>query len=55
MSYVAEDYKIKRYMLFKQRMSDENKKNGWGIQYFNKEQDIINEFANMRKIAQKII
>lgn len=55
MSYVAEDYKIKRYTLFKERMSDENKKNGWGIQYFNKEQDIINEFANMRKIAQKII
>jgi hypothetical protein len=55
MSYVSEDYKIRRYISFKERMSDENKKYGWGIQYLNDEQNIKNDFSRVRSIAKKII
>lgn len=55
MNYVNEEYKINRYRLFKQRLSDENIRNNWGIQYTFDEKRLRDAFKITRETAQKLI
>jgi len=43
-SYLSAEYIIKRYKQNASRLSDENKKNNWGIHYNESEQTIIDKF-----------
>lgn len=44
--YINPDYMVKRHAMFAARMSDDNKKLGWGVHYQYPEQKIREEFAN---------
>lgn len=46
---------IEKYKAYASRLSDENKKNGWGVHYLNNEEQITKEFNDLRKKAIKII
>lgn len=54
-SYIEENYKINRYLVYSRRMSEENLINNWGCYYLNNSQQIIESFSNIRKKAIKII
>lgn len=47
--FINEDYIVNRYKLFANRMSSLNKKNGWGVQYLQKEKEIREHFEQMKK------
>lgn len=46
MKFLNEDYIVNRYLQFKNRMSMENHRNGWGIQYKAEEEQIRIDFKN---------
>jgi len=52
--YLSEDYRIKKHRLHCDRLSEHNKTQGWGIHYFQNEENIRNQFISMRKSAIKI-
>lgn len=47
-SYVGEQYVINRYKRNASRLSEENKKHGWGVHYNDKEQTIRDKFTVAR-------
>lgn len=47
-SYIGEQYVINRYKRNSSRLSEENKKHGWGIHYNDNEQTIKNKFEVAR-------
>lgn len=49
------DFQVARYKLYAERLSDENKKQGWGNHYIQAENDIRNGYIVWRKDAIKII
>lgn len=49
MKFLNEDYIVNRYRQFKNRMSIENKNNGWGIQYLEEENKLRETFRNHLK------
>lgn len=53
--YVNPDYMVARHKVFASRLSDENKKRGYGGHYLYNEEQIRNEFSEARKQAIKII
>ena len=55
MKFLDEDYLVNRYKMFKNRMSEENIKMGWGIQYREEENIIRESFRNHLKQAKEII
>lgn len=55
MKFLDENYIVERYKMFKNRMSEENIKMGWGIQYREEENIIRESFRNHLKIAKEII
>ena len=52
--YINADYMIRRHKAFAQRLSDENKRKGYGGHYLNSGQQIRNEFNNARQQAVKL-
>ena len=54
MKFLDEDYLVNRYKMFKNRMSEENIKMGWGIQYREEENIIRESFRNHLKQAKEI-
>lgn len=52
--YMGVDYLIERYKTFKERLSDENKRRGWGVQYTLAADAIKSEFELMVKRAEII-
>ena len=54
MKFINEDYLVERYKMFKNRMSEENIKKGWGVQYTNTEEIIRRDYNNHLKIAKEI-
>lgn len=53
--YVNIDYMVKRHAHFASRLSDDNKKRGYGVHYQFGEERIKNEFKEARKNAIKLI
>jgi hypothetical protein len=53
--YINPDYSLQRLHWTRQRFSDINLRNGWGIQYMCEDDVIIKDFNNARIIAKKII
>lgn len=53
--YIGVNYMIKRYELFKERLSNENKERNWGIQYLQTEEHIKNYFRDIKKKVIKLI
>ena len=45
---------VNRYRQFKNRMSMENKKNGWGVQYLEEENILRETFRNHLKASSNI-
>ena len=54
MKFLNEDYMVDRYKMFAERMSEINKKNGWGVQYLNKEETIRTDYKNHLKASVNI-
>lgn len=54
MKFLNEDYMVDRYKMFKNRMSEENIKKGWGIQYTNTEEIIRKDYKNHLKASKNI-
>lgn len=54
MKFLNEDYMVERYKMFKNRMSVENIKQGWGIQYVAEEQNIRTDYKNHLKASKNI-
>lgn len=54
MKFMNEDYMINRYKQFKERMSPENHRNGWGIQYKAEEDQIRRDFKNHLEASRYI-
>lgn len=54
MKFLNEDYMVNRYKMFKNRMSKENIKNGWGIQYLAEEENIRIDYKNHLKASKNI-
>lgn len=50
--YLSEDYLISRYKLFSSRLSEENKKNKWGTHYIKQENEIRNNFKDLKNKSQ---
>ncbi len=48
------EYQIARYKMYEQRLSDENRKHGWGGHYIKAGEDIKNGFPSWRADAIKI-
>jgi hypothetical protein len=46
--FLSENYIIKRYKEFKERLSNENIINGWGIHYYPEEEQLKQQFENIR-------
>lgn len=53
--YLNPDYTVERYNLFNNRLSPENRKHGWGIQYTQSEEKIRAEFIGTRINSIKVI
>lgn len=53
--YLSPSYTIERNELFASRLSDENKKNGWGVQYSQTSNDVIKNYESARANLQKVI
>jgi hypothetical protein len=53
--YIGENFIVKRYEHFKQRMSEKNKKRGWGYQYLTDEQVLRNLYKENQLKSSKII
>jgi len=51
--YINVDYIIERHALFAARMSDDNKKRGWGVHYENSPEEIRKEFEMARTRSLK--
>jgi hypothetical protein len=51
MKFLNEDYMVERYKIFNSRMSDENRRNSWGIQYINSEEVIRRDYQNHLKAS----
>ncbi len=49
--YINPDYLVNRYRIFGQRISEDNKKNSWGGQFLEPEQNIRTNFEQLRKEA----
>lgn len=53
--YISEDYVLERHLMYQERLSDVNKKFGWGIEYQNVERKKIEEkFVELRKNAIEV-
>lgn len=52
--YVNSEYIVERYKVFNQRLSPENRKHGWGIQYQQSEDKLRAEFIGTRINAIKV-
>jgi hypothetical protein len=53
--YLSEDYMVNRYKLFQSRLSDTNKKFGWGVHYNTSEENIRQSYKNSKNILSKIL
>ena len=53
--YISENYVIDRYKLFNERLSEDNKKYGWGTHYSQNESQIRKKFDDLRNKSEKII
>lgn len=54
--YISEDYVYKRHLMYQERLSDLNKKYGWGIEYQNvTEQSVKEKFEELRKNAKLVL
>ena len=54
MKFINEDYMVDRYKMFKNRMSEENIKKGWGVQYTNTEEIIRRDYKNHLNASKNI-
>lgn len=54
-NFINEEESIKKYKLYSARLSDENKKMGWGNHYSRSEEEIRSEFADIRSKAIKLL
>jgi len=54
MKFLNEDHMVNRYKQFKNRMSIENHRNGWGIQYKAEEDKIRTDFKNHLEASKNI-
>jgi hypothetical protein len=53
--YISEDYVLARHLMYQERLSDVNKKFGWGIEYQNVERKKIEDkFIELRKNAIEV-
>jgi glycosyltransferase involved in cell wall biosynthesis len=53
--YLSEDYLVNRYKLLQSRLSETNKKYGWGIHYNTSEENIRQSYKNSKEILTKIL
>jgi hypothetical protein len=53
--YLNPKYTVERHSLFGNRLSDENKRKGWGIHYTFTEESIIKYYHEMSKKLKKLI
>ncbi len=53
--YINPEYMVKRHVMFASRLSEENKRKGYGGHYLYSEKQIREEFDNARKQAIKIL
>lgn len=54
MKFLDENYMVNRYKEFKQRMSQENIRNKWGVQYLGEEDKIRVDFKNHLEASKNI-
>ena len=54
-NYISLEYAINRYSTYKPRLSQENLKNGWGVHYQYKTEQITNEYNNFKLRSSKVI
>lgn len=53
--YISPDFLVERSKYTFQRLSDINKKMGWGSQWFKTDEQVIQDIIELRKIAIKVI
>lgn len=54
-AYINPDYLVNRYRMYAERMSEENKREGWGGKYLEEEGTLRRIFSQYRAISQKIL
>lgn len=54
-AYLSPDYMVERYTQYRERLSDQNKQNGWGGQYNETEATIRTQFEQYRAQAIKLL
>ncbi len=53
--YLSEDYLVNRYKLLQSRLSETNKRYGWGVHYNTSEENIRQSYKNSKNILSKIL
>lgn len=53
--FISVELSIKRYKSYSKRLSKENVKNAWGLHYLKTEQELLNEFNELRGQAIKLL
>jgi hypothetical protein len=53
--YIGMNYLVLRYELFENRLSDENKKLGWGVHYRQTKEKILEHYKQIQKNSVKIL
>ncbi len=54
--YISEEYVYNRHLMYQSRLSDLNKKYGWGVEYNNVQRELINKkFIDLRSSSQLLV